>query len=116
MSAPPVDTSVLQVCLPREDKAFFLELLDDSGIQYSEWMLKAQVDTLIDIARDSGPWATAFAAVIWKYLDAKARRKFSITVDKKTVFSCEGLSQKEVESLLSRASSLNVSKETSNKK
>lgn len=108
ISAPPI--SVLHVHVFKDSRDPFVTLLNEYGVAHEELMLKANVvmagGYIIDIIQSSAPWAASLAVVICAFLKNRRSRKVIITKADNTVVHCEGLSPKEIESILAQAKSL----------
>ncbi len=108
INAPPI--SVLHAHVFKDSRDPFIALLNEYGVDHEELMLKANVvmagGFIIDILQSSAPWAASLATVICAFLKNRRSRKVIITKADNTVVHCEGLSQKEIESVLSQAKSL----------
>ena len=103
-------TLEFHVVVFKDSRDPFLSLLKKHGVAHEEMMLKADVVTaggfIIDIIQSSAPWAASLATVICAFLKNRRSRKVIITKNDNTVIHCEGLSQKEIENILSQAKSL----------
>ena len=108
ISAPPI--SVLHVALYKDSRDQFISLLKEHGVSHEEMMPRANVvmasGFMVEILQSSAPWAASLAAVIIAFLKNRRSRKVIITKSDNTVVHCEGLSQKEIESVLLKSKSL----------
>ncbi len=103
---------VITVSLFKDSRKPFVELLSGHNLEYRELVPRSgavmNASFLVEVLAGSAPWAAALATVVCAFLKNRRSRKVIVTMTDLTVVHCEGLSEKEVQRLLSHARSVTV--------